>query len=438
MKKTINKKRELPKHGSFEVLRTMVDNMPLEDTSALPVIPSRKDSGSLASTSIFDMCGSMMLNPSSKSTTPSIGSLGDLSMTMERERRKETRKSELSPQAREALRMAYECLAEIHNMVVTPELMMVWSSHRKASTVNGYANNFRLWDNYCKLEGVKSLPVNAKYLAAWLAAASLQDKTASPTDNRSAAVLYFNSIVSSQDIDALGLVRMTKESIRRRLGYKNESKKPLSHDQVDNLVSQFLRQPSIQGLANAFRVALAYEATLRWDDYADMTFGDFIVTNDFVRVFLMETKTDTYKTGQWATFAASLRPNSAYQLYRRLVVALSDELSIEQVAQWPIMFGSEQGSLVQNFEPSISKLMYQDFLRILKGGCEAIGLDPSLFGTHSMRRGNVTDQFRFGIPDQVIKTSGRWKSQAFERYIDKEVTLHLHLRAIQLMEASKA
>ena len=316
-------------------------------------------------------------------------------------------------------------------------LMEVWSTHRKASTVNGYANNFRLWDNYCRAEGVQSLPVNAKYLAAWLAAASLHDSTASPTDNRSAAVLYFNSIVSSQDIDSLGLVRMTKEAIRRRLGYKGQSKKPLCQDHVDSLVSHFLSQSTLQGLANAFRVSLAYEATLRWDDYADMSFGDFIVTNEFVRVFLIDTKTDTYKVGQWATFAASERPNSAYQLYRRLVVALNDELSHDQISQWPIMFGSERGSLLQTFVSHMPKITYQDFLKTLKSGCESIGLDSSRFGTHSMRRGHVTDQFRFGIPDQVIKTSGRWKSQAFERYIDKEVALHLHLRAIHLMEASR-
>ena len=81
---------------------------------------------------------------------------------------------------------------------------------------------------------------------------------------------------------------------------------------MDRIVTYFLRQPGIQGLANAFRVALAYEATLRWDDYQEMTLGDFIVTNDFVRVFLIETKTDSLKSGQWATFAASSRTNSAY------------------------------------------------------------------------------------------------------------------------------
>jgi hypothetical protein len=66
-----------------------------------------------------------------------------------------------------------------------------------------------------------------------------------------------------------------------------QSKKPFLQEQEDDVVGQFLSQPTIQGLVNVFQVALAYEATLRWDDYEDMTFGDFIVTNDFVRVFLV-------------------------------------------------------------------------------------------------------------------------------------------------------
>jgi len=134
------------------VLRAMVDSMNSDDVSALPSILNQNNSGSVGTSSIFDMRGSMIQKSSSKSSTSSIGSLGDLSRSMELERRTTNRKFELSPQAREALRMSYECLAEIHNVVLTPQLMTVWSNHRKASTVNGYANNFRLWDNYCKME----------------------------------------------------------------------------------------------------------------------------------------------------------------------------------------------------------------------------------------------------------------------------------------------
>ena len=364
-----------------------------------------------SSHSPFGTQSSMLMNPLTRSTTSMNGSLDTLMSTMSTERRTVERQQKLSQQACEALRLAYACMARRKGIIMTPALLEAWSSYRKASTVNQYAQNFRLWVQYCLQEGIEPLPVI----------------------NRCASILYFHRIAGGVTPDDMEIVRMTKESIRRKLGYKNQSKKPLLQEQVDNVVGQFLSQPTIQGLANAFQVALAYEATLRWDDYEDMTFGDFIVTHDFVRVFLVDTKTDSTRSGQWATFAASTRSKSAYQLYRSLLSKLSSELSPEQIAQWPVMFRGEQGSLTGNE----SKMRYQEFLKNLKEVCRLLGYDEDMLGTHSLRRGSVTDQFRFGIPDQVIKTSGRWKSAAFQRYIDQETILSFHLRAIQTMEAAR-
>jgi hypothetical protein len=97
------------------------------------------------------------------------------------------------------------------------------------------------------------------------------------------------------------------------------------------------------------------------------------------------------------------------------------------------MFRGEQGSLIVNK----SKMRYQEFRKNLKEVCRLLGYDEDMLGTHSLRRGSVTDQFRFGIPDQVIKTSGCWKSAVFQRYIDQETILSFHLRAIQTMEAAR-
>ena len=47
---------------------------------------------------------------------------------------------------------------------------------------------------------------------------------------------------------------------------------------------------NLQNVSNTVRVALAYEATLRWDDFGDTQFGDFIITDEFVCVFLKPTK----------------------------------------------------------------------------------------------------------------------------------------------------
>jgi hypothetical protein len=122
------------------------------------------------------------------------------------------------------------------------------------------------------------------------------------------------------------IVRITEKSIRRKLGYKNQSKKPLLQEQVDDVVGQFLSQPTIQGLANAFRVALAYEATLRWDDYEDMTFGDFIVTNDF------------WSVGHLCSFDSL---EFCLSIVSYAFSKLSSELSLEQIAQWSVMFRGE-------------------------------------------------------------------------------------------------
>ena len=98
---------------------------------------------------------------------------------------------------------------------------------------------------------------------------------------------------------------MTRESIVRKLGFKKTSKNPLLKEHVNQIVQYFLQRNTIQSQTNTFRVTLTYEATLRWDDFADTLLSDFIVTPDFVRVFLVDTKTDNYKSDQWVTFSVS-------------------------------------------------------------------------------------------------------------------------------------
>jgi hypothetical protein len=91
------------------------------------------------------------------------------------------------------------------------------------------------------------------------------------------------------------------------------------------------------------------------------------------------------------------------------------------------MFKSLKGS--EN-EHEIPQITYNEFLKELKTACTAIGLNSALFATHSLRRGSVSDQFANGVPDKVIKYSGRWKSNAFEAYIDHTVLFELQLQTI--------
>ena len=48
---------------------------------------------------------------------------------------------------------------------------------------------------------------------------------------------------------------------------------------------------------------------------------------------------------------------------------------------------------------------------------EKIGLDHTLYGTHSFRIGRATDMFKYGYSVELIKRWGRWRSDAIYRYI---------------------
>jgi len=180
-----------------------------------------------SSHSLFGTQSSMIMNPLTRSTTSLNGSLDTLMSTMSSERRTVERQPKLSQQACEALRLAYACMARRKGIIMTPALLEAWSSYRKASTVNQYANNFRLWTQSCLKEGIEALPALEGQLAAWLAAMALSDITASPTDNRCAAISFFNTIAGGAMSEDMTIVQMTKESIRRKLGCRNQSKKPL-------------------------------------------------------------------------------------------------------------------------------------------------------------------------------------------------------------------
>lgn len=45
------------------------------------------------------------------------------------------------------------------------------------------------------------------------------------------------------------------------------------------------------------------------------------------------------------------------------------------------------------------------------------GLDPSRYNTHSIRIGRTTDLAKAGVPEAIIKQTGRWDSDAYKRYI---------------------
>ena len=66
------------------------------------------------------------------------------------------------------------------------------------------------------------------------------------------------------------------------------------------------------------------------------------------------------------------------------------------------------------------------FVSKLKKVLSLCGVDPKKFGAHRFRRGSATWALCCGIPGEVVKIFGDWKSTAYLSYLDQIPDTILH------------
>lgn len=72
-------------------------------------------------------------------------------------------------------------------------------------------------------------------------------------------------------------------------------------------------------------------------------------------------------------------------------------------------------------------LSYATFLQMLKSCLSQIGLDPSKYSGHSFRRGGASFALQCGLPPDLIKSQGDWKSDAYQSYLDPSLSFRVQV-----------
>ena len=58
-----------------------------------------------------------------------------------------------------------------------------------------------------------------------------------------------------------------------------------------------------------------------------------------------------------------------------------------------------------------------EFVTRLRNLFKIVSEPPLAYGCHSFRRGGATHAFRIGVPTELIRSLGDWRSEAYTRYI---------------------
>jgi integrase len=159
---------------------------------------------------------------------------------------------------------------------------------------------------------------------------------------------------------------------------------------------------------------LGWSAWLRIRELLALRVRDIEFHAQGMRVFVARSKTDQLGKGAWVLVArdpdASACPVQVVHGY-----VLREGLTGDM-------------HLLRNLNTG-GEVSYDCARRDLRALLERIGLAPEDYGTHSLRRGGATDAAERGVSDALIKVQGRWKSAAYQRYVEPSPALMLTVTA---------
>ena len=206
------------------------------------------------------------------------------------------------------------------------------------------------------------------------------------------------------------LLKKVLEGIKRSKGSTKDNRLPITKDLLKVILNVVPVACSSQYEAYMFGAAfsLAFHGLLRVSEIAVsnglkrhvLSFNDISFNDDGLIVHIMSSKTDQLGKG---TF---------------ILIKAQSDLSLcpcALVRRYMLVRPSVLGSFFCHFNGD-SLTRYQ-FVAVLRKCLKIAGVNQIGFTSHSFRIGMATTLSLAGHPDSLIQSVGRWKSDAYKRYV---------------------
>ena len=254
------------------------------------------------------------------------------------------------------------------------------------------------------------------------------------------------------------LVQGLRRGAAKKLGEARRQKAALTAEDVRDMYRN-IRQGSTRDLSTITQIAIMREALLRFNDVEQAKFGDIVITESEMRIFIQQSKTARdRRDGQWALVLAPLdgeaTPWCAHELTSRLVQRWEENwnaLSRGRQDKWArehpgCVTRDENGQWMLDINnmpimcavpdrwglPVDKVASYKTFLKRFKQWIKQIGKDPTRYATHSCRRGGTTQLVQDGVAAQLVQQMGRWRSEkSMDSYIDWDTGIQTRVRKMR-------
>lgn len=217
---------------------------------------------------------------------------------------------------------------------------------------------------------------------------------------------YMDFTVGALNIRSFYLIQQVLAGIKQRIGNLPKPKFALLPEFLLAIKVAMAGHPTDK--RDWAMLVFAFWGLLCKSEILKLTWGDISVVDRSFRLWILDSKTDRDRKGMFTTLAFrgdDLCPHKAFCTYASTV---PESLRIQ---------GMKFALVSKKKEWEGKGLASSSFVGRIKHWVQTIGLDPSNYSGHSLRRGGATAMSRAGVPHELIQVQGRWKSDAYKLYL---------------------
>lgn len=277
------------------------------------------------------------------------------------------------------------------------------------NTKRCYKNDFDLFVRWCNANGAASLPALSEVIAMYLANLSNQGKKTSTVERRLAAIRFAHKSAGYDLVAHAECVQAVVEGIRNIKGTKTEKKAAARVWHVQSMIDQ-CKNDNIGGIRDRALLSITLAGGFRGSEPLSLNIEDIERVPEGYIVLLRRSKKDQAGKGKRKGIMNGKHIRCA-DLLREWLKKLK-ESGIESGPVFrPVL---KNGKIEKDEEKQ--RLGYRSFYNLIKNYAKKSGLDETLFGTHSLRRGFVTESFEHDA--KIEDTMGVTGHERYEQVLE--------------------
>ena len=282
---------------------------------------------------------------------------------------------------------------------------------KSENTINAYESDWYDFVYWCESHKTEYFPASPETIVNYIN--DLADNAKANTISRriSAISENFNASGLADNPCKSSLVKSALRGIRRLKGTYQQGKTPILLDDLEDIFQEMdtMDMPDLLKLRDKAILLIGFMGAFRRSELSAITVENLTFSPQGVEIFLDSSKAD--QEGQGEVVAIPFIENAEFCAVR----ALKDWLRYSGIKTGPIFRG-----FTKNMSLRKTAISDKSIAEIVKKYVSLIGLDPNMYGAHSLRHGFATTAAAYGVEERNIMRQTRHHSvNMVRRYINE-------------------